>query len=163
MMDETKQSDSSIVAMKRANKEGRPSAELVERRGGTKGNSVRQSTRRTQRRGSVSQAVDRIRRAIANGWLNYFAVPGSTRWLQGFCYLLQRRWLRALRRRSQRDRFSWRRLRRMTKLLWPSVRVRHPWPGQRFRWPFTPKVGAVCLNGHARICAGGGRKLPFLP
>ena len=65
MMDETKPSDSSIVAMKRANKEGRPSAEPVERRDGTKGNSVRPSTRRTQRRGSVSQAVDRIRRAIA--------------------------------------------------------------------------------------------------
>ena len=65
MMDGTKQSDSSIVAMKRANKEGRPSAEPVERRDGTKGNSVSQSTRRTQSRGSVSQAVDRIRRAIA--------------------------------------------------------------------------------------------------
>ena len=65
MMDGTKQSDSSIVAMKRANKEGRPSAEPVERRDGTKGNSVCQSTRRTQSRGSVSQAVDRIRRAIA--------------------------------------------------------------------------------------------------
>ncbi len=100
---------------------------------------------------------------VLNGWLNYFAVPGSTRWLRGFCYLLQRRWLRALRRRSQRDRFSWRRLRRMTELLWPSVRIRHPWPTQRFGWPSTPKVGAGCLNGHVRICAGGGRKLPFLP
>ena len=100
---------------------------------------------------------------VLNGWLNYFAVPGSTRWLRGFCYLLQRRWLRALRRRSQRDRFSWGRLRRMTELLWPSVKIRHPWPGQRFRWPSTPKVGAGCLNGHVRICAGGGRKLPFLP
>ena len=100
---------------------------------------------------------------VLNGWLNYFAVPGSTRWLRGFCYLLQRRWLRALRRRSQRDRFSWRRLRRMTELLWPSVKIRHPWPGQRFRWPSTPKVGAGCLNGHVRICAGGGRKLLFLP
>ena len=65
MMDGTKQSDSSIVAMKRANKEGEPSAEPVERRDGTKGNSVGQSTRRTQSRGSVFQAVDRIRRAIA--------------------------------------------------------------------------------------------------
>ena len=100
---------------------------------------------------------------VLNGWLNYFAVPGSTRWLQSFCYRLQRRWLRALRRRSQRDRFSWGRLRRMTELLWPSVKIRHPWPGQRFRRPSVPKVGAGCLNGHVRICAGGGRKLPFLP
>ena len=35
---ERKQSDSSIVVMKRANKEGELSAESVERRGGTKGN-----------------------------------------------------------------------------------------------------------------------------
>jgi hypothetical protein len=38
MRGERKQSDSSIVVMKRANKEGELSAESVERRGGTKGN-----------------------------------------------------------------------------------------------------------------------------
>ena len=38
MRGERKQSDSSIVVMKRANKEGELSAESVERRDGTKGN-----------------------------------------------------------------------------------------------------------------------------
>jgi len=38
MRGERKQSDSPIVVMKRANKEGKLSAESVEQRGGTKGN-----------------------------------------------------------------------------------------------------------------------------
>ena len=41
-------------------------------------------------------------------------------------------WMRALRRRSQRARFSWRRLGRMTDILWSRVSIRHPWPNQRF-------------------------------
>ena len=57
---------------------------------------------------------------VCQGWLNYFAVPGSARWM------------RALRRRSQRHRFDWTRLERMTEILWPRVSIRHPWPAQRF-------------------------------
>ena len=51
---------------------------------------------------------------VCEGWLNYFAVPGSGRFIRAFHRRLQRLWMRALRRRSQRDRFSWRRLERMT-------------------------------------------------
>ena len=47
--------------------------------------------------------------------------------------VVQRLWrMRALRRRSQRARFDWKRLERMTELLWPRVSIRHPWPDQRF-------------------------------
>ena len=69
---------------------------------------------------------------VCNGWLNYFAVPGSGRFIRAFHRRLQRLWMRALRRRSQRARFSWRRLGRMTQLLWPRAVIRHPWPDQRF-------------------------------
>jgi RNA-directed DNA polymerase len=64
-------SDSAIVATKLANKAepfversaGEPyAAEPVERRAGTKGNADQQSTRRTQSRESVSQALERIRK-----------------------------------------------------------------------------------------------------
>ena len=79
---------------------------------------------------------------VLNGWLNYFAVPGSGRWLQGFRYRLREQWMRVLRRRSQRARFSWRRLRKMAKCLWPSVTIRHPWPGQRF---------TVTTQGRSRV------------
>src|SRR6202048_3060600 len=73
MMNGPEKTDSAIVAMKPANKAEGPSAaravgepyaaESVERRAGTKGNAGQQSTRRTQSRESVSQALERIRRA----------------------------------------------------------------------------------------------------
>ena len=69
---------------------------------------------------------------VCNGWLNYFAVLGSGRFIRAFLRRLQRRWMRALRRRSQRARFSWKRLERMTEILWPRASIRHPWPDQRF-------------------------------
>src|SRR5258708_19367575 len=58
-----KKSDSPIVAMKPANKTASTVAEPAEPRGGAKGNAVEQSTPRTQRRTSVSHALDRIRQA----------------------------------------------------------------------------------------------------
>jgi RNA-directed DNA polymerase len=63
MMHERGKSASAIVAMKPTNKAGRPAAEPVERRAGTKGNADQQSTRRAQDRESVSTALDRIREA----------------------------------------------------------------------------------------------------
>jgi RNA-directed DNA polymerase len=56
-------SDPAIVAVKPANKAERSAAEPVEPRAGTKGNAGQQSTRRAQGRGSVSQALERIRQA----------------------------------------------------------------------------------------------------
>jgi RNA-directed DNA polymerase len=55
-------SDSAIVAVKPANNAEQSTAELVERRAGTKGNAEQQSTCRAQSRVSVSQALDRIRK-----------------------------------------------------------------------------------------------------
>jgi group II intron reverse transcriptase/maturase len=60
-------SDPVVVAGKPANKAGRPAAERVERRAGTKGNADQQSTRRAQDRESVSQALGRIRTAARRG------------------------------------------------------------------------------------------------
>jgi RNA-directed DNA polymerase len=71
MMNGPEKSDPAIVAMKPANKAdwtapersaANPNAaEPVERRAGTEGNASQQSTRRTQSRESVSQALERIR------------------------------------------------------------------------------------------------------
>ena len=55
------ESDSAIVAVNLANKAEQSAAEPEERRAGTKGNASQQSTRGTQSRISVSQALDRIR------------------------------------------------------------------------------------------------------
>lgn len=63
MMNDREGSDSVIVAVKPTNKAGRPVAEWVEPRTGTKGNANRQSTHRAQDRASVTQALERVRQA----------------------------------------------------------------------------------------------------
>ena len=74
MMHGHEKSDPAIVARKPANKAedsvaersvAEPNAaEPVERRAGAKGNAGQQSTRRTQRRVSVSQALEHIRQLV---------------------------------------------------------------------------------------------------
>ena len=73
MMHEPEKSDLAIVVGKPANKAGRPAAEPVERRAGTEGNAGQQSTRRAQDRDGVSQALDRVRRAVTI----YGRAPGT--------------------------------------------------------------------------------------
>lgn len=63
MMHEPEKSDPVVVAAKPTNNAERSAAELVEPRTGTKGNADQQSTRRAQDRGSVSQALERVRKA----------------------------------------------------------------------------------------------------
>src|SRR4051794_1156433 len=63
MMHELEKSDPVVVAGKLTNKAARAAAEPVEPRTGTEGNADQQSTRRAQDRGSVSQALERVRQA----------------------------------------------------------------------------------------------------
>src|SRR6266446_5991429 len=62
MMNGREKSDPAIVAAKPANKTEQSVAEPGEPRAGTKGNADQQSTRQTQSRISVSQALERIRK-----------------------------------------------------------------------------------------------------
>ena len=61
MMYDHEKSDPAIVAVKPTNKAGQPAAEVVEPRAGAEGNVRQQSTGRAQYRGTVSQALKRIR------------------------------------------------------------------------------------------------------
>ena len=63
MMHGPEKSDPGIVAMKPANEAGRPAEERVERRAGTKGNADQRTTRRTQGRERVHEALARVREA----------------------------------------------------------------------------------------------------
>ena len=63
MMHEHEKSDAAIGAEKLANKVERSAAEPAEQRAAAKGNADQQSTRRAQDRGSVSQALERVRQA----------------------------------------------------------------------------------------------------
>ena len=69
---------------------------------------------------------------VLNGWLNYYAVPNSFRYLSRFVFRLERLWLRTLRRRSQKDRCQWSRIQGLRTKYWPKLTIRHPWPWQRF-------------------------------
>ena len=64
MMHGREKSDSAIIAVKPTNNAVPTAAEpVVEPRAGAKGNASQQSTHRTQRRESVSQALERVRQA----------------------------------------------------------------------------------------------------
>ena len=62
----------------------------------------------------------------------YHAVPTNYGSLVAFQRHVIRLWLRALRRRSQRDRTTWKRMYQIAKEWLPKPRISHPWPEQRF-------------------------------
>jgi group II intron reverse transcriptase/maturase len=95
-------------------------------------------------------------RGVVSGWFNYHAVPTNTRSLQTFRDCVVRLWLRSLRRRGQRDKTTWERMKRLADDYLPKPRILHPWPEQRFavkhpRWE--PYAGKPLV----RFCAGGAR------
>jgi group II intron reverse transcriptase/maturase len=70
--------------------------------------------------------------AVVRGYFNYHAIPGNSLRMEAFRRECLRHWLRALRRRSQRRRINWARLRTLADLWIPKPRVLHPYPGVRF-------------------------------
>jgi len=59
-------------------------------------------------------------------------VPGNSRAIQAFRTQVTRRWLKALRRRSQRHRLNWERMNRLAERWLPPVKIMHPYPEARF-------------------------------
>lgn len=71
-------------------------------------------------------------RSVVQGHLVYYAVPGNCGSVQAFRDEVTRHWYKALRRRSQRTRVTWTWMHQLAKRWLPPVRVRHPYPEQRF-------------------------------
>jgi group II intron reverse transcriptase/maturase len=69
---------------------------------------------------------------VISGFFNYHAVPTNSAALSAFRYHVTVLWLRALRRRSQKDRMTWARMAKLAKDWLPKPRILHPWPSQRF-------------------------------
>ena len=69
---------------------------------------------------------------VLQGHYNYYAVPDNSRALGAFRHWVVWYWLRTLRRRSQRSRVTWERMRRLAARWLPTPRIRHPWPAARF-------------------------------
>ena len=71
-------------------------------------------------------------RQVVEGYFGYYGVPGNERRLRSFRDQVKRLWVRALRRRGQRDKMNWKRMGRLEERWIPQVRWRHPWPEERF-------------------------------
>jgi hypothetical protein len=69
---------------------------------------------------------------VVQGYFNYHAVPGNSRRLSVFRKEVGRAWLHALRRRGQRGRTTWAKMRKYAARYLPLVRVIHPYPNERF-------------------------------
>jgi len=71
-------------------------------------------------------------RSVVQGHFNYFGVPGNRQLIDSFRTQVNRAWLRALRRRSQKSRnLTWDRIKRLVETWIPTARVCHPYPNQR--------------------------------
>jgi RNA-directed DNA polymerase len=93
---------------------------------------------------------------VVRGYFAYHAVPTNFPALRAFHHNIKRLWLCTLRRRSQKDRTTWERIKKIAVDYLPKPQTLHPWPQQRFavthpRWE--PRAGIPL----ARFCAGGGR------
>jgi RNA-directed DNA polymerase len=70
--------------------------------------------------------------SVVRGYLQYHAVPGNEERLIAFRKDVMRSWLRQLRRRSQRHRWTWERFLAHFSTLLPEVQILHPYPDVRF-------------------------------
>ena len=71
-------------------------------------------------------------RSVVQGYFNYHAVPGNMANLHSFRKQVIRRWMRALRRRSQKHRITWPRLVALADRWLPQPAILHPYPNLRF-------------------------------
>jgi RNA-directed DNA polymerase len=70
--------------------------------------------------------------SVLTGHYRYYAVPDNSRALNAFREAVVGSWLKALRRRSQRSRMTWKRISRIARRWLPQGRILHPWPSMRF-------------------------------
>ncbi len=69
--------------------------------------------------------------SVVVGHYRYYGVPGNQHALKQFRFQVGRLWYRSLRRRSQRSRVTWERMRPLIRRWLPSPRIMHPYPNQR--------------------------------
>lgn len=131
---------------------------------------IKRKTRRDRMRAKLKEVKERLRQRrhqpipemgtwlsqVVRGYFNYHAVPTNSAALAAFRFHIVRLWQRALLRRGDRDKTTWRRISKLTADYLPRARVSHPWPSERFavthpRWE--PYAGKPLV----RFCAGGAQ------
>jgi group II intron reverse transcriptase/maturase len=71
-------------------------------------------------------------KSVIRGYFAYHAIPGNFDALRAFRTQVERLWHRILRRRSQKTRLTWDRMKKYLKTWIPRARIIHPWPEQRY-------------------------------
>jgi RNA-directed DNA polymerase len=71
-------------------------------------------------------------RQVVTGYFAYHAVPTNSRALNAFRHHVTNLWRRSLQRRSQKDRTTWERIKKLVDDFLPQPRILHPWPKARF-------------------------------
>jgi len=94
---------------------------------------------------------------VVRGYFAYHAVPNNSTALSEFRGIVLWHWLRALRRRGQRDKNTWASINRLADRWLPKPKVLHPWPSQRFAVKH-PRWEPYALIGLVRLCAGGAQQ-----
>src|ERR1700730_5502526 len=128
---------------------------------------VKRITRRDHMRATLREIKDELRRRMhqpipeQGAWIEqvvrgFFAYLPRRAALKAFYYYVERIWLRTLRRRSQKDRFSWQRMHRLAVDWIPKPRILHPYPEKRFAVTH-PRLEPCAGIPPARIWAGGGQ------
>jgi group II intron reverse transcriptase/maturase len=137
------------------------------RRGGFQ---LRRRTRRDRMQATIQRVKGELQRRrhqpipgqgrwlgqVVKGYYAYHAVPTNYQALVVFRARIAQLWRRALTRRSQRGRRTWKRMLRLMDAWLPRPRILHPWPERRFavthpRWEPCARIGP------ARLCAGGAQ------
>jgi len=107
---------------------------------------VQRKTRRDRMRAKLQVIKEELRRRrhqpipdqgkwlqqVVRGHFAYYAVPTNYRALATFRHSVTDLWRRTLRRRSQKDGFTWDRILRLASTWLPKPRILHPWPSARF-------------------------------
>ena len=99
---------------------------------------------------------------MLNGHLNYFAVSGNDKSLWWFCNEVRWRWLKSLKRRSQRARLCLGEVHPAYRPLLPADQRTTPIALSPLRRQ-NPREEPGALAAHAGICAGGGEQCSSLP
>jgi group II intron reverse transcriptase/maturase len=71
-------------------------------------------------------------KSVVQGYFNYHAVPGNIASLRSFRLEVCKRWLRVIRRRSQKSRIMWEHMARFAEQWLPLPKILHPYPNLRF-------------------------------
>ncbi len=117
---------------------------------------LKRKSRRDRMRAKLSKITEELRRRmhqpipeqgrwlaqVIRGYFAYHAVPTNFRALSAIRHHVTRLWMRTLRRRSQKDMFTWERITKLANDFLPQPRILHPWPEVRF---------AVTTQGGSRM------------